>query len=261
MSPPATEPNETTDGTMSLLDHLDELRSRLVRAAVVFIAGFVACWSFSGPLLRFLMKPIREHLFEGGEIIFIHLPEPFLIYMKAAALAALFLTSPYLLYQFWAFVAPGLYRHERRLVLPFLLFGTLFFAAGGAFGYWVAVPAAAGWLIRFGGEFTAQLTLRSAFGFLSKLVLGMGAVFEMPILIFFLSRIGVVTPRFLLRHFKTAVLIITIVAAIITPTPDVMTLSVFAGPMILLYLLGILLAWISSPSAKKRETRERPEES
>ena len=259
MSPPATERNESTDGTMSLLDHLDELRSRLVRAAIVFLVGFLACWSFSGPILRFLMKPIREHLFEGGEIIFINLPEPFLIYMKSAALAALFLTSPYLLYQLWAFVAPGLYRHERRLVFPFLLFGTLFFAAGGAFGYAVAVPAAAGWLIGVGGDFTAQLTLRSAFGFLSKLVLGMGAVFEMPILIFFLSRIGVVTPRFLLRHFRTAVLIIAIVAAIITPTPDVMTLSIFAGPMILLYLLGIVIAWVSSPGRK--EKRDRPEES
>jgi sec-independent protein translocase protein TatC len=229
---------------MSLLDHLDELRSRLVRCVLVFVVAFALCWAVSGRILAFLLRPIKDSLFEGGEIIFINLPEPFLIYMKAAALAAVFVSSPYLLYQLWAFVAPGLYRNERRMVVPFLVFGTLFFVAGGTFGYYVATPVAAGWLIGLGEQFTAQITLRSAFGFESKIIIGMGVVFELPILIFFLSRIGVVTPGFLMKHFRTAVLIIAAIAAIITPTGDMLTMSVFAGPMILLYLLGVAVAWI-----------------
>jgi len=239
-----TENKATTDGAMSLLDHLDELRSRLLRCVVAFGVAFSVCWAFSDTLLDFLLEPIRTHLFEGGEIVFIHLPEPFLIYMKAAALAAIFLAAPYVLYQAWAFVAPGLYRSEKRLAIPFLMFGTLFFTVGGAFGYYVAVPVAANWLIDLGSSFKASITLRSAFQFESWIVLGMGAVFEMPIVIFFLSRIGVVTPRFLLKNFRIALLVIAVLAALLTPTGDMLTMSVFAGPMILLYLLGILVAWV-----------------
>jgi sec-independent protein translocase protein TatC len=229
---------------MSLLEHLDELRSRLFRVAVVYILLLAACWGVSGPILRFLLRPIREHLFEGGDIVFIHLTEPFMIYLKASAVAALFIGAPYALYQLWCFVAPGLYRRERRLVVPFLFFGTLFFVGGGAFGYYVATPVASSWLIGLGEEFKASITLRSAFQFESRVIIGMGAVFELPIVIFFLSRVGVVTPRFLMRHFRTAVLIIAVLAAVITPTGDMLTMSVFAGPMILLYLLGVLVAWV-----------------
>ena len=164
--------------------------------------------------------------------------------MKASLLAAIFLAFPVILYQFWAFVAPGLYKHEKRWVAPFLFFGTLCFVLGGYFAYEVALPIAAGWLIRLGGDFTASLTLRSAFQFESRLMLGMGIVFEMPVVIVFLSRIGVVTPQFLLKYFRHAVFIIAVLAAVITPTGDMATMSVFAGPMVLLYLIGIGLAWI-----------------
>jgi sec-independent protein translocase protein TatC len=229
---------------MSLVEHLDELRSRLLRMLLVYAAGTAICWGFSGQILEFLVRPIRRHLFEGGEIVFIYLPEPFLIYMKASLLTALFLTAPFTLYQLWAFVAPALYRKERRLVFPFLFFGTLFFLAGGAFGYHVATPVAARWLIGLGEPFQAQITLRSAFSFESVIILGMGAVFELPIVIFFLARIGVVTPQFLMRHFRIAVLLIAVLSAVLTPTGDVLTMSVFALPMILLYLLGVAVAWL-----------------
>lgn len=229
---------------MSLLEHLDELRSRLLKCVIVYAVLIGACWAVSGPIVDFLVRPIREHMFEGGEIVFIYLAEPFLIYMKASALTALFVAAPFLLYQLWAFVAPGLYRRERRLVVPFLVFGTLFFAAGGLFGYYVAAPVAANWLLELGQSFEAQITLRSAFGFLAWIILGMGAVFETPIVIFFLSRIGVVTPRFLMRHFRIAVLAIALLSAVLTPTGDMLTMSIFAGPMILLYLLGVAVSWI-----------------
>jgi len=247
--------NENPDGSMTLLEHLDELRSRLMRVLLVYLVLFATAWGFSGHILEFLVRPIQKHLFEGGEIVFIHMPEPFLINMKASALAALFAAAPWILYQVWSFAAPGLYPRERRLVVPFLFFGSLFFFAGGAFGYYVATPVAASWLISLGQPFKAQITLRSAFSFESWIILGMGAVFQMPIIIFFLARIGVVTPGFLMRHFRTAVLLIAVLAAVLTPTGDVLTMSVFAGPMILLYLLGVAVAWMfgKSPVSRDRE--------
>jgi len=237
---------EERDGTMGFLEHLDELRSRLLRCAIAFILAFAICWSVSGTILQLLLDPIRKHLFEGGEIVFINLTEPFAVYMKASALLGIFLASPYFLYQVWGFVAPGLYRKERRMVVPFLLFGTLFFVGGGVFGYLVATPAAARWLLALGEDFTAKLTLRSAFQFQSSIILGMGVVFELPVLISLLSSMGLVTPRFLMRHFRTAVLIIAVLAAIITPTGDITTMSIFAGPMVLLYLLGVAVSWFFS---------------
>jgi sec-independent protein translocase protein TatC len=238
---------------MSLLQHLDELRSRLFRVLIAFVILFFCCWGVSDYILDFLVIPIRKYLTDGDNLVFIQIAEPFMIYMKASALAAIFLATPFVLYQIWAFVSPGLHNREKYMVLPFLFFGTMFFVGGGAFGYYVAMPTAARWLIGLGGSFQASITLRSAFQFLSWIMLGMGAVFELPVIIFFLSRIGVVTPAFLMRHFKFAVLVIAILAAVITPTGDVLTMSIFAGPMILLYLLGVLVAWISA----KREARRK----
>jgi sec-independent protein translocase protein TatC len=229
---------------MSFLEHLDELRSRLFKAAVAYALVFGACWYWSAPILEFLLRPIRKHLFQDGDIVFIYLTEPFAVYMKAAATAAFFLAAPYILYQFWAFVAPGLYRRERLLGVAFLVSGTFFFVAGGAFGYYVAVPLAARWLIALGQGFKASLTLQSAFQFESRLILGMGAVFELPLVIVFLSRIGIVSPGFLIYHFRFALIAIAILSAVITPSGDMLTMVVFGAPMILLYALGIAVAWI-----------------
>ncbi len=249
-----TRTNPNPDAKMSLLEHLDELRSRLFKALIGFVLVFAGCWTFAGRLLEFLVAPIRKHMFEGGEIVFINMTEPFMIYMKASALAALFVSAPWVLYQLWAFVSPALYPKERRMVLPFIFFGTLFFVGGGWFGYVVATPTAARWLLNLGDRFHAQITLRSAFGFESWIIIGMGLVFELPVAIFFLSRVGIVTPRFLMRHFKAAVLIIAILSAILTPTGDIPTMAVFAVPMILLYLLGVAVSWIFAP--KHRKARE-----
>ena len=235
------------DGGMPVLEHLDELRSRLFRAIVGYVLAFVGCWLVSEPVLQFLLRPIRKHLFEGDDIVFINLTEPFMIYMKASALLAVFVASPYILYQFWAFVAPGLYRRERRMAVPFLTFGSLFFLVGGAFGYYAATPRAAQWLIELGENYRAAITLRSAFAFESRIILAMGAVFELPILIFFLTRLGLVTPRVLLRHFRVAVLVIAVLAAVLTPTGDMVTMSIFVAPMVLLYLIGVAVSWLFAP--------------
>src|SRR5262249_26034147 len=152
---------------------------------------------------------------------------------------------PYILWQLWGFVAPGLYRGERRAAGTFIVVGSIFFLAGGAFGYYVAMPFTASWLINLGAQFKAQLTLDSAFQFESRIILGAGAVFEMPIVILLLARFGIVTPGFLLRHLRVAILVIAIAAAVITPSGDALTMSVFAAPMIALYLIGIAFAWIA----------------
>lgn len=250
MTPTSANP----EGKMSLLEHLDELRSRLFKAVIGFGLTFAACWTVAGRLLEFLVEPIRKHMFEDGEIVFINMTEPFTIYMKASALAAVFLSAPWMLYQVWGFVAPALYSKERRMVVPFIIFGTLFFLSGGWFGYAVATPTAARWLLALGEGFQAQITLRSAFGFESWIILGMGIVFELPVVIFFLSRVGLVTPRFLMRHFRTAVLVIAILSAVLTPTGDIITMAVFAVPMVLLYLLGVAVSWIFG--SKRRKARE-----
>jgi sec-independent protein translocase protein TatC len=235
---------------MGFLEHLDELRSRLFRIAIAYVVLIALCWLARDRILEFLMRPIREHLFDGGEIIFIALTEPFMVYMKASAIAALFLASPFVLWQVWGFVAPGLYRSERRAGVLFMVLGTIFFVAGGAFGYYLAVPYTARWLLALGGAFQAQLTLQSAFEFENRMILGAGAVFEMPVVILILARFGIITPGFLVRHMKTALMVIAIVAALITPSGDALTMSLFAAPMFLLYLLGIAFAWLASRGAR-----------
>lgn len=241
------EPTPERERGMSFLEHLDELRSRLLRIAIVFLVLLAACWFVSDRILGFLMSPIREHLFEGGDIIFISLTEPFVVYMKASAIGALFLAAPYILWQLWGFVAPGLYKSERRAAAMFIVLGTLFFLAGGAFGYYVAMPATSRWLLSLGSQFKAQLTLESAFEFESRMIVGAGLVFELPVIILLLGRFGIVTPAFLLRHLRVAILVIAIAAAVITPSGDALTMSIFAIPMIGLYLLGVLFAWLAAP--------------
>ncbi|MEW5806525.1 MAG: twin-arginine translocase subunit TatC [Acidobacteriota bacterium] len=248
-----SEPVKDKSVSMTFLEHLDELRSRIWKSVIALVAAFIVCWIFSEQLLHFLFIPIREHLFEGEDIIFINLTEPFLIKMKVSFLAAIFLVSPFILFQLWRFIAPGLYPGERYFAVPFIFFSTLFFVGGGLFGYYIALPITAKFLLQMGEEFKAAITLRSAFQFESWILLGLGLIFEMPILIFFLSRLGVITPRFLISKLQYAVLIIFIVAAVITPTGDVVTLCVFALPMVGLYLIGTLISFVF----QKRGRQER----
>ena len=244
-----TETAPEPERGMSFLEHLDELRSRLFRIALVYALLLAGCWWISDKILAFLMRPIRSHLFAGGDIVFLTRTEPFLVYMQASAIGALFLSSPYILWQLWRFVAPGLYKNERHWASLFIVFGTLLFVAGGAFGYYVAMPVTASWLLALGSQFKAQLTLQAAFQFESRMIIGAGLVFEMPAIIVLLSRFGIVTPAFLMRHFRMAVLVIAILAAVVTPSGDALTMTIFAAPMIGLYLLGAGLAWIVAPKA------------
>lgn len=241
---------------MGLLDHLDELRRRLVRALLAFMVTFLVCYAFSEQIYAFLAQPIYRHLplaADGtpAKLVFLGITDPFILYIKVAALAGIFLGSPLILYQVWAFVAPGLYKREKRLAVPFIFFGSLLFLAGGAFGYYIAFPFAVEFLLGVGEQFQPTITVTSYLSFLMTVILGLGVMFEMPTIIFLLSRLGVVTPRFLLRHFRWAVLIIFLIAAIITPTPDVVNLCIFALPTLALYLVGVGVAWVFTPRRKE----------
>jgi sec-independent protein translocase protein TatC len=238
---------------MSLLQHLEELRFRLLRAIAGFVVAFFPCWFFVDRIFEFLQRPIIKLLPKGKRLAYTSLTGPFVLDFKVAALAALFIAAPFVLYQFWRFVAPGLYQHERRYLAPFLIFGSFFFLAGGAFAYYVAFPFTAAFLLEVGKNFEPILTIDSYFGLLMTIILGLGLMFELPVVIFVLAALGLVTPGFLMRHFRYAVVIIFIISAIITPTSDVLNLCIFAVPAIGLYLLGVAAAALVPRNRKKVE--------
>ncbi|MCD4748266.1 MAG: twin-arginine translocase subunit TatC [Thermoanaerobaculales bacterium] len=227
---------------MSLLQHLDELRRRLMISAIAIFVGFLGCWYFAPVIFRWLEEPILKALPEGEQLAFTELSGPFMLYVKVALLAGIFLASPVVLSQVWLFIRPGLYKKEKNLALPFIFFTSLFFLAGGYFGYLVAFPMVVKFLLSVGEDFKQVVTIGTYFSMMSKILLGLGLVFEIPMIIFFFARLGLVSARQLLRWFKWAVLSIFFIAALITPTPDIATQTVFAVPMILLYLLGVVVA-------------------
>jgi sec-independent protein translocase protein TatC len=175
------------------------------------------------------------------------------MYIKVSFLASLFLSSPFIFYQLWMFVAPGLYRKEKKYVVPFVVFTTIFFSAGAVFGYFVVFPFACRFFLSMGSEFQAVITIDDYFSLALRVLLGIALVFELPTLTFFLSRMGILTARWMVKNFKYAVLLVFVIAAIITPTPDWMTQSIIAFPMLALYGLSILIALIFGRKEKKKK--------
>src|SRR6201984_2933815 len=219
--PPA---EESRDGltAMSFLDHLEELRRRLIYSLLAVTVGFFACWNYPELSLRFVQRPIIEALHHNGmaeKLVYLNPTEPFNLYLKVAALAGLFVTSPFVLYQVWMFISPGLYRNEKRYVVPFMFSTIALFTTGGYFGYKVVYPQALGFLVTFGRQFQPMITISEYTSLFLRLILGMGLIFEIPILIFFLALMGIVSASFMLKNFRYAILLIFVVAAIVTPTP------------------------------------------
>jgi sec-independent protein translocase protein TatC len=255
VSSAAAEPEASDDGlkSMSFLDHLDELRRRLTWSLVAVMVAFLVCWSYAPQIFAILERPLLEILPPGEKLAFTRLTAPFFLYMKVAFFSAIFLAAPVVLTQLWLFISPGLYPKERRYALPFIFFASVFFIGGGYFGYRVVFPMACAFFVEMGRNFQQVITVDDYFSFASKLILAMGLVFETPILIFFLSRLGIVTPKFLMKNFKYAVVATFIIAAVITPTPDMVTQSALAIPMILLYLFGVLVAYVFGSPRKPEE--------
>ena len=229
---------------MGFLDHLEELRRRLMYSLLATAGGFLLCWAFADKIYGKLQEPLTRFLPPGDKLAYTRLTAPFFLYMKVAFFAGLFVAAPIVLYQLWLFVAPGLYKKERGLAAPFIIFGSLFFIAGGYFGYRFLLPATCSFFVETGKEFKQMITVDDYFSFASTIILATGLVFETPILIFFLARLGIVTPAFLMQKFKYAVVLSFIVAAVVTPTPDMVTQAALAIPMILLYLIGVVVAFL-----------------
>jgi sec-independent protein translocase protein TatC len=226
---------------MSLMEHLDELRRRIVHSAIYLAIGFFVCWFLRDRIVGFLQAPLNRI---GKSLVFTHPMDALNLDMQAALLAGAILTSPFILFQVWMFIAPGLYQRERRFVVPFMVVAVGLFLTGASFGYFVVLPAAIKILIvDFGHNFTAMVTIEDYTSFFLSVILGLGISFELPVLIFFLSLFGIVTPKFLWNNIRYAILAIFIVAAIITPSPDPWTMCIYAVPMLLLYLLGVGVSW------------------
>lgn len=250
------EPQAGGGPRMSFLAHLEELRRRLLLASVGVLAGLVACYAFSDEILAFLLRPVEAGM---GQLAVIRPAEAFMNRIKAALVGGLFVSLPWVAYQAWAFVAPGLYRRERRWVVPVVTSATMLFLAGAAFCYAVAMPAAVEFLASQGARFQSNVTVDYAFAFASKLLLGLGVVFELPLVIFVLARMELVTARALWRRIDVAVFVCFLAAAILTPTPDVITMSIFALPMVGLYLAGIAVAWLARPRRRPSDGGGREE--
>jgi sec-independent protein translocase protein TatC len=229
---------------MSFLDHLEELRKRLLFSFIAVAVGFFTCWAFAERIFDKLQQPLAQFLPPGDKLAYTRLTAPFFLYMKVAFFAGLFVAAPVVLLQVWLFIAPGLYKKERRLAAPFIILGSLFFILGGYFGYRFLLPATCSFFVEQGQQFKQMVTVDDYFSFASIIILACGIVFETPIIIFFLARLGIVTPAFLMQKFKYAVVLAFVISAIVTPTPDMVTQSALAVPMILLYLIGVGVAFL-----------------
>jgi len=239
--------------SMTFLEHLSDLRKRLFFSFLALIVGIIPAWIFSKDLFNILAIPVYKFLPEGEKLAFIKLTDPFMLYIKVSFLASIFFMSPIIFYQFWLFIAPGLYRKEKKYVIPFVLFTSVFFISGALFGFFVVFPWAVRFFLSMGSEFQAMITVDKYFSLVLRVHLGIAVVFELPTLTFFLARMGILTAKWMIKNFKYAVLAVFIVAAIITPTPDMVTQSIIAVPMLALYGLSVLIALIFGRKKEKQE--------
>ena len=240
---------------MSLMEHLDELRRRIVHSALYLGAGFIVCWFFHDRIVGFLQAPLT-HI--GKSLVFTHPMDALNLDLQASLLSGAILASPFILFQVWLFIAPGLYQKERRFVVPFMAATVGLFLGGAAFGYFYVLPGALKILIvDFGKNFTPMVTIEEYSTFFLSIILGLGISFEMPILIFFLAMFGIVSPKFLWTNIRYAVLIVFIVAACICPSPDPWTMCLYAVPMLTLYLVGIGVAWWVHPERRRAKEAKK----
>jgi sec-independent protein translocase protein TatC len=240
---------------MSLMEHLDELRKRIIRSFIFLVLGFCVAGIFYKQLVAFIQAPLN-HI--GKSLVFTHPMDPLNLDIQVSLIGGLILASPFILYQVWLFIAPGLYQNERRFVVPFMAATVGLFLSGAAFGYYWVLPGAMQILIvNFGKNFTPMVTIEEYSSFFLSIILGLGISFELPVIIFFLALFGIVTPRFLWRNIRYAILAVFLVAAIICPSPDPWTMCIYALPMLALYLLGIGVAWWVHPARRKaKEAKE-----
>ncbi len=252
-----TPGDEVEDQRMPLLEHLEELRTRMIRALIAYAIALSGCVLFAKRLFKMLIQPAVPYLPEGSSFIYTKLPEAFITYLKVALLASVFVASPLIFYQAWQFIAPGLYKKERRMVLPFVFFSTLLFISGAVVCYLAVLPWACKFFLGYGDELTApMLTISEYLSFSTRLLLAFGLVFELPLAMMFMGKIGIINPPLLKKARPFAVVGSFVAAAMITP-PDVVT-QVFLGlALMLLYELGgLLVRWVGPKQEESAPTSD-----
>jgi sec-independent protein translocase protein TatC len=250
--------DDATEEKLPLTAHLEELRKRLIRILIAIGIGFGVCYYFKDPLFTVLTQPVVAVLPKNSYMIYTNLPEAFFIYMKIAFFASLLLTSPYTLYQIWLFIAPGLYRKEKIYVIPFVLSSSLLFIGGVLFGYYVALPPAFKFFVSFSTDVLKPMfSFREYLSLFLKFLLAFGICFELPVFIFFLARMGIVNARMLARQRRYAVLIIFVIAALLTPSPDALSQIIMAIPLMLLYEISIVVAKFAKQKPAVAESHEK----
>ena len=249
-----------SDVKMPFTSHLAELRKRLIVCFVAVGLGFTVAYAFSGKIFEWLVQPLIKVLPPGDKLVFTALPEAFFIYLKASLIAGIVLASPVIFYELWMFVAPGLYRKEKRWVLPFVIISSLLFTGGALFGYYVVFPVGFRFLVGFSTENIRALpSLQLYLSFCLKLLLGFGLVFEFPVLAYFLARAGIINPRMMAKNRRMAILLIFIIAAVVTP-PDVVSQIMLAVPLYLLFEISILIVKVAGKKRKKENIEEDSED-
>jgi sec-independent protein translocase protein TatC len=238
---------------MSLMEHLEELRKRLMWAIGYLLVGCAIAYFLRGPLIALIQKPLVDI---GLTMTMTHPTDAFNFIIKTSLVAGAIFASPFILYQVWLFISPGMYAHEKKYVVPFMGATIFLFLAGAFFGYRFVLPGAMKFLILgFGKNFTHMITIDDYTGFFLAVILGLGITFEMPILIFFLALFGIVDGKFLLKHFRYAVLAIFVVAAVICPDPSPVGMCLFASPMLVLYFIGVAIAFFVHPDRRNRKLK------
>lgn len=240
------------DDKLPLTAHLEELRKRLIRCCIAIAVGFCISYYFKEKIFDILSQPLIKAMAPGDKLIFTGIAEAFFTYVKVAFLSGIVLSAPVILYQFWMFVAPGLYQNEKKIILPIVFISTLFFAGGALFAYFAVFPFGFKFLLGFASDTIQPMpSMKEYLGFSAKFLLAFGLIFELPIIITFLAWMGLVTPDFLKKNRKYAIVLAWVAAAILTPTPDVINQSLMAVPLMLLYEVSIFGARIFG---KKRRT-------
>ena len=246
--------------SMGFLDHLEELRKRIISSIASIAIGFCVCYYWHEAIFAWIQKPIITILAAhklNTQLVYTNPVDPFNMYLKISLIAGIFAASPFILYQVWCFISPGLYKHERRYVGPFMISTVGLFIAGGLFAYKAVFPAAFGFFFGFNTQFTPMVTINEYIGLFMTIVLGLGVVFEMPVLVFFLALFGIVSPGWMWRNLRYAILGIFIVAGAIAPTPDIISMCTFAAPMLMLYVFSIGVAYIVHPKQRKKREASR----
>jgi sec-independent protein translocase protein TatC len=248
----------TEDEKMSLIDHLTELRKSLVRSCIAVGIGFFACYYFKDWLFDIITMPLTSVLPKNSYLIYTGLTEAFFVYMKLAIFSSLIITSPFVLYQIWKFIAPGLLATEKKYVVPFVLSSTSLFIGGVLFGYFVALPPAFEFFVSFNNKYLqAMISFNDYLSLFVTFLLGFGLSFELPVFMFFLAKLGIVNSKMLSKQRRYAILVIFIVAAILTPSPDALSQILMAIPLMFLYEVSIFVVKFVEKKKIASENKEQ----